>query len=159
MPSNKRGENTIFHQYALIPTSKTIHSSGQMEYDKNEVDDRAKINGGLHQYAHMPTSKMIHSSGQMEYYKNEVDDRAKINAGLHQYAHVPTSKTIHSSGQMEYYKNEVDDRAKINGRLHRTTTIDFGMVVNFILVVFQLSRGVNRLARGYVCIWVEYWSW
>jgi hypothetical protein len=45
--TNKGPVIAIFHQYAQMPTSKTIHSSGQIEYCKNEVDDRAKVNGGL----------------------------------------------------------------------------------------------------------------
>jgi len=45
--TNKGPVIAIFHQYAHMPTSKTIHSSGQIEYYKNEVDDRAKVNGGL----------------------------------------------------------------------------------------------------------------
>ncbi|KAG7353772.1 hypothetical protein IV203_003127 [Nitzschia inconspicua] len=45
--TNKGPVIAIFHQYAHMPTSKTIHSACQIEYYENEVDDRAKANGGL----------------------------------------------------------------------------------------------------------------
>ena len=36
----------ILHQYAHLGKGKSIHSSGQLEYYKNQVDDRSRVVGG-----------------------------------------------------------------------------------------------------------------
>ena len=45
--TNRGSVICIFHQYAIIGTGKTIHSSGQIEHFKNHVDDRSMKVGGL----------------------------------------------------------------------------------------------------------------
>jgi hypothetical protein len=45
--SNKGPVIAIFHQYAYTGRGKSIHSSAQLEWFKNIVDDKAKINGGM----------------------------------------------------------------------------------------------------------------
>ena len=38
----------ILHQYAYMGKGKTIHSSGQLEYHKNDVNDKSmKVSGGM----------------------------------------------------------------------------------------------------------------
>jgi len=44
--SNKGPIIVIMHQYAYLGKGKTIHSSGQMEYYKNNVDDKSSKVGG-----------------------------------------------------------------------------------------------------------------
>ncbi|KAG7341092.1 hypothetical protein IV203_023043 [Nitzschia inconspicua] len=47
--SHKGPVIAIFHQYAYTGRGKSIHSSAQLEWNKNRVDDKAKINGGMQQ--------------------------------------------------------------------------------------------------------------
>ena len=44
--SNKGPIILIMHQYAYLGKGKTIHSSGQIEYYKNAVDDKSSKVGG-----------------------------------------------------------------------------------------------------------------
>ena len=44
--SNKGPIILIMHQYAYLGKGKTIHSSGQIEYYKNAVDDKTSNVGG-----------------------------------------------------------------------------------------------------------------
>jgi len=47
--SNKGPIILIMHQYAYLGKGKTIHSSGQIEYYKNAVDDKiSKVGGKQH---------------------------------------------------------------------------------------------------------------
>ncbi|KAG7340327.1 hypothetical protein IV203_023870 [Nitzschia inconspicua] len=45
--SHKGPVITIFHQYACTGRGKSVHSSAQLEWYKNTVDDKAKANGGM----------------------------------------------------------------------------------------------------------------
>ena len=48
----------IFHQYAYMPTNKTIHLSTQLEHFKNSVDDKSLKAGGK-QHIWTPESFLI----------------------------------------------------------------------------------------------------
>ena len=48
VPSQRGNVIAIMHQYAYLGEGKTIHSSGQLEWFKNDVNDKSlKISGGL----------------------------------------------------------------------------------------------------------------
>ena len=145
--------NLIMNEYACYGKGHTIHSSGQIEWFKNSVDNRYHVaqasqakhgslvdkgaNGGLARSDVRTLSRSSRKCTVTGIDSHELQgldvvqcaalvetNHNIVNLIMNEYVSYGKGHTIHSSGQIEWFKNSVDNKSVQVGGKQRICTID-----------------------------------
>ena len=105
----------IFNEYAYLGKGSSIHSSGQLEWFKTNVDEKSVKVGG----AQLITTLDGYSVPLLIN-----DGLGKVIGIFNEYAHLGKGSSIYSSGQLEWFKTHVDEKSVKVGGTQLITTLD-----------------------------------